>query len=106
LKERKEPKNPKLPTMKNNHRPTNETEAIVSVADVGYICIFQRDTKDCYHVTCPKLPSVITYGKSIEQAQAAAQEEVETCLMSLYDNGQYIPEPDCVPSWRFGLAHG
>jgi predicted RNase H-like HicB family nuclease len=51
-------------------------------------------TRRRFTVTCPKLPPVVTYGETLEEAQANAREVVEPCLEVMREYGQPIPPPD------------
>jgi len=92
--------------METNRRTNHQTEEMILVSDVGYTCLFRCDPAGRFQVTCPKLVSVIAFGENIAQARAAVREEIEAYLMSLYEEGEHIPEPDYAPSWRFGSALG
>ena len=43
-----------------------------------------------FTVTCPKLPPVVTYGETLEEAQANAREAIELCLEVMRKDGQPI----------------
>ena len=47
-----------------------------------------------FTVTCPKLPPVVTYGETLEEAHANAREAIELCLEVMREDGQPIPPPD------------
>jgi predicted RNase H-like HicB family nuclease len=47
-----------------------------------------------FTVTCPKLPPVVTYGETLEEAQANAREAIGLCLEAMREDGQPIPPPD------------
>jgi predicted RNase H-like HicB family nuclease len=53
-----------------------------------------RNPKAGFTVTCPKLPPVVTYGETLEEAQANAREAIELCLEVMREDGQSIPAPD------------
>jgi predicted RNase H-like HicB family nuclease len=61
---------------------------------VAYLCRFPPEPEGGFTVTCPKLPPVITYGETLEEAQANAREAIELCLEVLREDGQPIPPPD------------
>jgi predicted RNase H-like HicB family nuclease len=42
----------------------------------------------------PKLPPVVTYGETQEEAQANAREAIELCLEVMREDGQPFPTPD------------
>lgn len=77
----------------------------------AYLCHFQPEQEGGFTVTCPKLPPVVTYGETLEEAQANAREAIELCLEVMLEHGDAIPPPDrdltgpidqLVPVGRFG----
>ena len=60
---------------------------------VAYLCRFRPEPEGGFTVTCPKLPPVVTYGETMEEAQANAREAIELCLEVMQDD-QPIPPPD------------
>lgn len=61
---------------------------------VAYLCRFRPEPEGGFTVTCPKLPPVVTYGETVEEAQANAREAIELCLEVMREEGQPIPPPD------------
>jgi antitoxin HicB len=61
---------------------------------VAYLCRFRPEPEGGFTVTCPKLPPVVTYGETLEEAQANAREAIELCLEVMREDGQLIPLPD------------
>ena len=61
---------------------------------VAYLCHFRPEPEGGFTVTCPKLPPVVTYGETLEEAQANAREAIELCLEVMREDGQSIPPPD------------
>ena len=61
---------------------------------VAYLCQFRPEPEGGFTVTCPKLPPVVTYGETLEEAQANAREAIELCLEVMREDGQPIPPPD------------
>jgi predicted RNase H-like HicB family nuclease len=61
---------------------------------VAYLCRFRPEPKGGFTVTCPKLPPVVTYGETLEEAQANAREAIGLCLEAMREDGQPIPPPD------------
>ncbi len=61
---------------------------------VAYLCRFRPEPEGGFTITCPKLPSVVTYGETLEEAQANAREAIELCLEVMREDGQPIPAPD------------
>jgi len=62
--------------------------------DAAYLCHFQPEPEGGFTVTCPKLPPVVSYGETLEEAQANAREAIELCLEVLREEGEPIPPPD------------
>jgi antitoxin HicB len=60
----------------------------------AYLCHFQPEPEGGFTVTCPKLPPVVSYGETLEEAQANAREAIELCLEVMREEGQAIPAPD------------
>jgi predicted RNase H-like HicB family nuclease len=60
----------------------------------AYLCRFRPEPEGGFTVTCPKLPPVVTYGETLEAAQANAREAIELCLEVMREDGQPIPPPD------------
>lgn len=65
---------------------------------VAYLCHFRPEPEGGFTVTCPKLPPVVTYGESLEEAQANAREAIELCLEVMREEGPPIPPPDRDPA--------
>ncbi len=61
---------------------------------VAYLCLFRPEPEGGFTVTCPKLPPVVSYGETLEEAQANAREAIELCLEVMRDDGEPIPPPD------------
>jgi predicted RNase H-like HicB family nuclease len=61
---------------------------------IAYLCLFRPEPEGGFTVTCPKLPPVVTYGETLEEAQANAREAIELCLEVMREEGQPIPPPD------------
>jgi antitoxin HicB len=61
---------------------------------IAYLCLFRPEPEGGFTVTCPKLPPVVTYGETLEEAQASAREAIELCLEVMRQEGQPIPPPD------------
>lgn len=66
----------------------------IQPANAAYLCRFQPEPEGGFTVTCPKLPPVITYGETLEEAQANVREAIELCLDVMREGGQPIPPPD------------
>ncbi len=63
-------------------------------ARVAYLCRFTPEPEGGFTVTCPKLPPVVSYGETLEEAQANAREAIELCLEVMRGDGWPIPPPD------------
>jgi antitoxin HicB len=61
---------------------------------VAYFCRFRPEPEGGLTVTCPKLPPVVTYGETLEEAQANAREAIELYVEVMREDGQPIPPPD------------
>ena len=61
---------------------------------VAYFCQFRPEPEGRFTATCPKLPPVVTYGGTLEEAQANAREAIELCLEVMREDGQSIPAAD------------
>jgi antitoxin HicB len=61
---------------------------------VAYLCVFRPEPEGGFTVTCPKLPPVVSYGETLEEAQANAREAIELCLEVMREEGEPIPPPD------------
>jgi antitoxin HicB len=67
---------------------------LVRHAQAAYLCHFRPEPEGGFTVTCPKLPAVVTYGETLEEAQANAREAIELCLEVMREGGEDIPPPD------------
>ena len=63
-------------------------------AQAAYLCHFRPEPEGGFTVTCPKLPAVVSYGDTLEEAQANAREAIELCLEVMLADGHPIPSPD------------
>ena len=61
---------------------------------VAYLCLFRPEPEGGFTVTCPKLPPVVSFGETLEEAQANAREAIELCLEVMREDGEPIPPPD------------
>jgi antitoxin HicB len=61
---------------------------------IAYLCLFRPEPEGGFTVTCPKLPPVVSYGETLEEAQANAREAIELCLEVMREDGEPIPPPD------------
>jgi antitoxin HicB len=67
------------------------------MAGAKYACRFQAEPEGGYTVTCPALPSVVSFGESLEEARTNAREAIELCLEVFHEQGQPIPPSDTAP---------
>jgi antitoxin HicB len=72
-----------------------------------YAFVFDPEPEGGFTVTCPALPGLVTYGETLEQARAMAQDAMDGLIGVMLEDGETIPEsdsPEAVP--RFDpLAH-
>jgi antitoxin HicB len=72
-----------------------------------YALVFDAEPEGGFTVTCPALPGLVTYGETIEQARAMAQDAMDGLIEVMLECGEAVPEsdaPKAVP--RFDrLAH-
>jgi len=59
--------------------------------DLGYRCRFQAEPEGGYTVTCPRLPPVVSYGRTLAEARANAREAIALVLDVYRDEGRPIP---------------
>jgi predicted RNase H-like HicB family nuclease len=55
---------------------------------------YPAGTRRWVHGHLPKLPPIVTYGETLEEAQANAWEAIELCLEVMREDGGSIPPPD------------
>jgi antitoxin HicB len=69
--------------------------------------VFDPEPEGGFTVTCPALPGLVTYGETLEQARAMAQDAMDGLIEVMLEGGETVPEsdaPEAVP--RFDrLAH-
>ena len=68
----------------------------IKPADVAYPCHFRARAGGWVHRTRPKLPPVVTYGETLEEAQANAREAIELCLELMLEDGEPVPPPTVI----------
>lgn len=61
---------------------------------VAYLCRFRPEPEGGFTVTCAKLLLVVTYGETLEEAQANAREAIEVCLEVMREDGPAGSTPD------------
>jgi antitoxin HicB len=72
----------------------NRKRPVKPPVGAAYLCHFQPEPEGGFTVTCPKLSPVVTYGETLEEAQANAREAIELCLEVMREQGQPVPPPD------------
>ena len=85
---------PRCGSMALNETGLDQAKEVRSQALVAYLCRFRPEPEGGFTVTCPKLPAVVTYGATLEEAQANAREAIELCLEVMREDGQPIPPHD------------
>jgi predicted RNase H-like HicB family nuclease len=61
-------------------------------AEHGYIVIYERLLEGGYKVIVPALPSIVTYGRTLEEAREMAEDAIRSNLRGLLKDGEDIPE--------------
>lgn len=56
-----------------------------------YTVVFQKEPEGGYTAIVPVLKGCVTYGKTVEEAQLAAKEAIESYIGSLAKDGETIP---------------
>jgi antitoxin HicB len=65
----------------------------VTVADRTYNVLFQPEPEGGFTVTCPSLPSLVSYGPTVE-ARTMARDAIAGCLECLREEGGASPASD------------
>ena len=68
--------------------PTMRKKSTGEDVDAAFLCRFQPEPEGGFTVTCPKLPPVVTYGKTLNEARANAREAIEPCLEVMRLDGE------------------
>src|SRR5205807_8496977 len=72
-----------------------------------YTFVFDPEPEGGYTVTCPALPGLVSYGETLKQARAMAQDAMDGLIEVMLERGEPVPEsdaPEVMP--RFDrLAH-
>ena len=63
-----------------NTKTQHEHEEIIETVGRKFACLFRRDAAGGYFVTCPKLPPMMAYGETLDEARANAAEEIADWL--------------------------
>jgi predicted RNase H-like HicB family nuclease len=69
----------------------------IGALQAQYLCTFRPEAEGGYTVRCAAFPELITNGRTLEEARAAAREALELCLEVYRDEGRPIPESDADP---------
>jgi predicted RNase H-like HicB family nuclease len=69
----------------------------ISTVNTQYVCQFRREDDGRYTVRCDAFPELITNGRTLEEARAAAREALELCIEVYQDEGRELPESDALP---------
>ncbi|MGQ0675845.1 MAG: type II toxin-antitoxin system HicB family antitoxin [Rhodospirillales bacterium] len=90
------------PAMKPARTAIKKRGKSITAENLGYKVVFDWSKADgVYHVTCPALPPVVTYGRTYGEARAMAAEAIELCLEVMRERGEPVPKPD-MPKRRPG----
>jgi antitoxin HicB len=63
----------------------------ITTYEYTYTCLFEPEIEGGVTVTCPAMPSLITYGATLEEARAIACAAIEGYLQSLQKVGEPFP---------------
>ena len=66
----------------------------VRTLSAEYICNFEPNELGGYTVICPKLPAVVTQGRTLAEARRNAREAIELVLETYQEDGTPIPPSD------------
>ena len=72
-----------------NPNTHHQHEEDIAVAGREYRCLFRREVDSGYRVTCAALPPVLAFGETLEEARAAAQEEIEAWVETVEASTDY-----------------
>jgi antitoxin HicB len=56
-----------------------------------YTFVFHPEPEGGFTVTCPALPGLVTYGETLEQAKAMAQDAMDGLIEVMLELGETIP---------------
>ena len=57
-----------------------------------YTFVFDPEPEGGFTVTCPALPGLVTYGATLEQARAMAQDAMDGLIEVMLEGGETVPE--------------
>jgi predicted RNase H-like HicB family nuclease len=65
--------------------------------------VFNPEPEGGFTVTCPALPGLVTYGKTMDEARVMARDAMEGLIEAMLEKGEPIPEsdaPEAVPRFN------
>jgi predicted RNase H-like HicB family nuclease len=62
----------------------------------SYSIILKSEPEGGYTVMVPSLPGCVTYGKTVEEAQAMAKDAIEIYISSLETHNETVPSEESV----------
>jgi predicted RNase H-like HicB family nuclease len=74
-----------------------EIEEVAITFHALYTCYFRPAAEGGYLVTCPRLPQIEAWGKTLRAARQDARWEIVGYLEDLAIEGKPLPPPDYVP---------
>lgn len=74
----------------------NSKEGVVS--EYGYTVIYEPLVEGGFQVIVPALAGLVSFGRTLEEARAMAQDAITCHLKGLVNDGEEIPEDPFVPS--------
>ena len=61
---------------------------------LGYRIKLEPDDNGTLLVTCPALPGLVTYGETLDEARAMAQDAIEGLIEVMLERGEVLPKGD------------
>jgi antitoxin HicB len=59
-----------------------------------YTLVFHPEPEGGFAVTCPALPGLVTYGETLDEARAMAQDAIEGLIEVMLERGEVLPKGD------------
>ena len=59
-----------------------------------YTLVFNPEPERGFTVTCPALPGLVTYGETLDEARAMAQDAIEGLIEVMLERGEVLPKGD------------
>lgn len=72
----------------------------------SYTVIFKSEPEGGYTVIVPSLPGCVTYGKTLEEAKAMAEDAIIGYIASLKEHKEQIPADDSVYLSSISIKEG